>query len=269
MNENECAELSFGLWKIESCALFPDRDDDYGDDHDRKKRGFNWNHDKWHKKCYGNGYKDKEITSPQSMSDKMKPIKQMNQHVGVSMQMGLTEYQVETVVGLGAAVLGLVSAVMYVRTGARKSSLGVVSCLCLLTSGVLYWTAIGKIHTTLSQLRALITVLKMAPVKIPTPWCLVVGGIAATIELLSGILAMIVLSKNSQEEKTTCCHCNSFANPATAGPSSGQEAPTTNSDVMSGKMAYVLPDYEQDMSPPPYDEKMSKEQEAGLPSDKF
>lgn len=87
MNEDQCAELSFGLWKIESCAQFPSDGDDYNQgnyrDHDRKKRGFNWqNKHKWNRKCFGNGYKDRDITYPDTMSDDMKPIKQMIQHVG-------------------------------------------------------------------------------------------------------------------------------------------------------------------------------------------
>lgn len=136
-------------------------------------------------------------------------------------------------------------------------------------TGVLYWTAIGKIHTTLSQMRALISFLKMAPVKIPTPWCLVVGGIAATIEILSGIIAIIVLLKNGKEKGKTCCHCNSSANFPSSSSSSGDGPTTPDTEIMPDKLAYILPQYEQDMSPPPYDEQMSKEQEAGLPSDKF
>ncbi|KAL5018467.1 hypothetical protein ScPMuIL_004189 [Solemya velum] len=123
--------------------------------------------------------KDVEITGDQKRAPRVRRI------------VGFLEYQVETVLGVLAALIGVVLIFAFNRSSTNnKKAMQIVSEILFIFSGVASWIPVGKF----SQFYALYNLFG----HMEFPYSLVLTGIGATLAFITAFLVILLLCKRQQ-----------------------------------------------------------------------
>lgn len=142
---------------------------------------------------------EKAEKNAHELPKEMAPARIVYKHLGALGKMGLCEYRIETVLGLLMSLIGVIFTGFYKRSFAEKRCHGLTACLSLLLSGSLYAVAVGKTATTIFHAKAVIAMNNWEMLKMPVPWCLIIGALAAVLTIFVGVCHIFTLSRERSD----------------------------------------------------------------------
>ncbi|OWF35153.1 uncharacterized protein LOC110443286 [Mizuhopecten yessoensis] len=162
-----------------------ERDDDDDDDDD----------DKMKKECHVTSYKHADEVA-NNLPAETRSLGNLVRNIAMYTDKMLCEFRVEASIGLGMSFLGIIALLVYARGGARSRWSAILSFMSLLTSGVIYLVAVGKVASILIMAHKYLEYeMSDLNVHFSVPWCLIVAVVGALLTLVATFGILLVLSR--------------------------------------------------------------------------
>ncbi|XP_060084344.1 uncharacterized protein LOC132563620 [Ylistrum balloti] len=204
--------MSLGLWYTVTCSKVGSENEKDGPTPmpgkmmiDRKKRSHHdsseevddgdYDHKDMRKECHVKSYKHTDEVV-QSLPSEMTSLGEIVQNVALYTDKVLCEFRVEATIGLAMSFIGILALWMYARSGARSRWSAILSFMALLTSGVIYLVAVGKVASILIMAHKYLEFqMPELNVHITVPWCLIVAVVGSLLTLVATFGMLLVLSR--------------------------------------------------------------------------
>ncbi|XP_033742819.1 uncharacterized protein LOC117329170 [Pecten maximus] len=161
--------------------------DDDDDDHD--------DHDKMRKNCHVTSYKHADDVA-NDLPAETRPLAEIVKNIALYTDKMLCEFRVEATIGLAMSFMGIFALWVYARGGARGRWSAILSFMSLLTSGVIYLVAVGKVASVLIMAHKYLEFqMSDLNVHITVPWCLIVAVVGSLLTLVATFGMLLVLSR--------------------------------------------------------------------------
>lgn len=166
-----------------------EHDDDHDDDDDDD------DHKKMEKNCRMTSYKHADVIAD-NMPAEASNLADIVKNIALYTDKMLCEFRVEATIGLSTSFVGIFALWMYARGGARGRWSAIMSFMCLLTSGVIYLVAVGKVASILIMShKYLESEMSDLNVRMTVPWGLILAVIGSLFTLVATFGMLLVLSR--------------------------------------------------------------------------